>query len=386
MADREHVAKLKQGVTAWNEWRRQSYDGRIDLTGADLSGLDLRKANLGDADLSNAKLIKANLEHALLYNATLQSCSLNRANFSFANLFGADLSRCAIRACKFDNAFMPQAKLVRATVNDSLAIMIGPNANTTSFIGADLGGADFRKADLSFETTLRGADLGGARFDGAKLKGADLTDANLSDARGFEFDQNPCRGARISAHAKDRWSVLRRKYTGINMLINLVFFLLFLAPLVVKGSALQGLSYFQQQMIDAGIFAETTRCSSATGGVIKGNINGRQIETPCQSMPMWKLLLGFRGPYGIWMPILSIILILYQIGRYRLTLEVSSLRDAEERSGVSPPQEGLLAYPNLYRAHLVLQVVYWISLFTFMLRAIEFLFLTDVTLRGNVAS
>ena len=62
----------------------------------------------------------------------------------------------------------------------------------------------------------------------------------------------------------DRWSVLRRKYTGINMLINLVFFLLFLVPLVVKGSALQGLSYFKQQMIDAGIFAETTRCSSAS--------------------------------------------------------------------------------------------------------------------------
>ena len=37
MANDEHVAILKQGVAAWNAWRRKNRDVRPDLQGADLS-------------------------------------------------------------------------------------------------------------------------------------------------------------------------------------------------------------------------------------------------------------------------------------------------------------------------------------------------------------
>ena len=43
----ERVALLKQGGTAWNEWRRENLDIRPDLRRADLAG-----ANLSDANLS----------------------------------------------------------------------------------------------------------------------------------------------------------------------------------------------------------------------------------------------------------------------------------------------------------------------------------------------
>jgi uncharacterized protein YjbI with pentapeptide repeats len=394
MAIQAHVDRLKDGVPAWNEWRQQNQKLQPDLSQADLSKVVLRDADLSHsdlretkfyvADLSGANLVGANLENANLYGAKLKSCSLERANFSNANLFGANLGGAEIKECTFDNAFMAQASLKQVTVKSKfLAIRIARNANVTSFRSADLSGADFREADLSWATTLQGADLKRARFGGAKLSGADLRGADLSDVTDLEFDENPYQGARISAHASDRWSVLRRKYTGPNMLINLILFLLFLAPLVAKGGALSAVSYLEQQMIDAGVFAQTTSCSSAIGGTIKGVVNGQQIELHCQSMPMWKLLLGFGGPYGIWMPILTSILIVYQIGRSLLTREVSLLRDAEERSSVSPSREGLFAYPNLYRVHLVLQVIFWISLVTFLLRAVEFLFLTDVIFRGN---
>ena len=44
MANNEHVALLKQGVDAWNAWRDENPDIRPDLSGANLSGADLRGA------------------------------------------------------------------------------------------------------------------------------------------------------------------------------------------------------------------------------------------------------------------------------------------------------------------------------------------------------
>jgi len=38
MANNEHVALLKQGVTAWNEWRDRNFQVRPDLIEAHLSG------------------------------------------------------------------------------------------------------------------------------------------------------------------------------------------------------------------------------------------------------------------------------------------------------------------------------------------------------------
>src|SRR3954453_19806146 len=56
MANAEHLAILRQGVDAWNTWRRKEPRVRPDLSEADLRGADLR-----GADLSKAKLIEADL-------------------------------------------------------------------------------------------------------------------------------------------------------------------------------------------------------------------------------------------------------------------------------------------------------------------------------------
>ena len=61
MANRKHVARLKQGVEAWNQWRRNNPKirpnlSRADLIRASLRGADLRRTDLGEADLSHADL------------------------------------------------------------------------------------------------------------------------------------------------------------------------------------------------------------------------------------------------------------------------------------------------------------------------------------------
>jgi hypothetical protein len=52
MADQQHLAVLEQGVTAWNEWRRQHPELSPDLSGADLSGGSLSRTGLRETDFS----------------------------------------------------------------------------------------------------------------------------------------------------------------------------------------------------------------------------------------------------------------------------------------------------------------------------------------------
>jgi len=59
MANEEHVARLKQGVDAWNAWRRETPDARPDLRGAILRGAHLMLANLSGAILRGAASVWA---------------------------------------------------------------------------------------------------------------------------------------------------------------------------------------------------------------------------------------------------------------------------------------------------------------------------------------
>ena len=49
MANQEHLAVLTQGVAEWNEWRSQYPEIRPDLSGANLSQVNLMGINLSGA-------------------------------------------------------------------------------------------------------------------------------------------------------------------------------------------------------------------------------------------------------------------------------------------------------------------------------------------------
>jgi uncharacterized protein YjbI with pentapeptide repeats len=54
MPNNEHLALIKQGIDAWNNWRQQNDWIDPDLSGANLSGADLSGADLSGANLSGA--------------------------------------------------------------------------------------------------------------------------------------------------------------------------------------------------------------------------------------------------------------------------------------------------------------------------------------------
>ena len=143
-------------VIARLERRPRISDDRVqflmDLTGAQLCGVDLRTLRLRRASLESANLMFANLEYMDLTDAQLQWANCRQARFGYADLSGADMSDAdfsGVRAqkCWFREAMMP-AKMVDADLAE-----------------ADLTGATFPNTDLT------GADLREANLTGANLHG-----------------------------------------------------------------------------------------------------------------------------------------------------------------------------------------------------------------------
>ncbi len=66
MAKKEHLNLLKQGVDAWNAWRKEHSDIQPDLREA-----QLLRANLSEAELSAADLRWSNLRNAVLNRTNL---------------------------------------------------------------------------------------------------------------------------------------------------------------------------------------------------------------------------------------------------------------------------------------------------------------------------
>jgi hypothetical protein len=138
MANAEHLELLRQGVDAWNAWRKKEPSIVPDLVAADLVGADL----VG-ADLTKAVLFEANLFRTRLVGANLSRANLSRANLGRARLGGADL--------------------------------IGAILRRAILCGADLSGATLIYADLS------GANITGCRVYGVSAWSMTLKDTEQRD-------------------------------------------------------------------------------------------------------------------------------------------------------------------------------------------------------------
>ena len=123
-AKRDPLVLLRQGVHAWNLWRKKYSDLAPKLAGAnlrnaDLAGYDLRNLDLSQAKLQQADLYKADLSGAVLVKAKLAKADLSRAtlvetNLTSANLIEADLSSADLTGSRLDGAVLSGANLVGA--------------------------------------------------------------------------------------------------------------------------------------------------------------------------------------------------------------------------------------------------------------------------------
>lgn len=180
MANPEHLAILKKGAKAWNEWLKKHPDLDPDLSRADLSEADLSRAILAKADLRGANLNGAAFIYAILIHADLSGAYVSKADFRDADLSSANLSGADLKEAKIAEADLFQANLEGADL--SRASLPGAHLVGTTLNGAHLSRANLSRANLE-AAKLNRADLSGARLEGAKLIEADLHGADLSGAR-----------------------------------------------------------------------------------------------------------------------------------------------------------------------------------------------------------
>ena len=80
LVNKKHLAILKKGVPAWDEWRKKNPCIKPDLGWANLIGANLIGANLREAYLRKAILCGAHLIGADPHEANLRGANLRGAN------------------------------------------------------------------------------------------------------------------------------------------------------------------------------------------------------------------------------------------------------------------------------------------------------------------
>jgi uncharacterized protein YjbI with pentapeptide repeats len=227
MADLEHLAKLKEGVSAWNQWRKENPGIAPDLKEADLNGITLDGADLGLTNLYGANLSRRNLSSANLVLATLNTADLTEADLSdaqlsaaglrFAKLYGANLQRARMSGAHLTRAVLEAADFTGA--NLFMAELSRANLREATLNDANLVLADFVMADLS-RATLRNANLYRANLHLANMSEADLSDAQLSLANMVRTNLEAANLTGCGVYGVSAWDVRLTGATQSNLVIT----------------------------------------------------------------------------------------------------------------------------------------------------------------------
>jgi len=160
MANEEHLRILKQGVEAWNRWRRQNPETIPNLVGANLIRAILSGANLREANLRGALLFNADLREASLSGADLIGVDLWRANLIKADLKGANLVGANLSMANLSTANLTGAAVGFNTFGD-IDLSVVKGLETVKHVGPSTIGIDtiYRSKGNIPEIFLRGAGV-----------------------------------------------------------------------------------------------------------------------------------------------------------------------------------------------------------------------------------
>jgi uncharacterized protein YjbI with pentapeptide repeats len=276
-------------------------------------------------------------------------------------LEGIRFNRATLTNVQFKTGFLRCAKfgackeMVKTTFVDLRLIdcdFTGASASQCDFTGATFEGQKTRL----WKTKLQDCILFGAVFDRVDMFEADLTRADLREATGYQFDDNQARSVILSPDAVDHWSVLRRAYTGSRFVFNLLFLVIFFAPLGFKALFWTQVAHLERSITEAESelrqAAELLIAHNSPGlrevGTILHRVSSRGacLAERCETVSLLRLLLGLKVDLrnkSLWEQSLIMfaaaagpLLILYNIGRATLTFFVTPLRDEEDRSGQTP--------------------------------------------------
>ncbi len=189
MANPEHAEVFSRGVDAWNEWRSSNPATRPDLSGAELTDLNMRAV-----DLSGALLEKTDFSRSFLGEIDLRGANCREAVFRDSSLVNGDGVGSDFSGATLESAFLAFGNWRRATFDNAGAIGISfqqanlEGASLRNFFthGADFFGVTARDCDLAdsylVSSRVAEADFSRAILQNSELEDNDFARTNLSDA------------------------------------------------------------------------------------------------------------------------------------------------------------------------------------------------------------
>ncbi|MFG0328776.1 MAG: pentapeptide repeat-containing protein [Phycisphaerales bacterium] len=241
----------------------------------------------------------------------------------------------------------------RSEFGDGVSFWGAGFGDGASFFHAKFGdGASFRRAEFGDGASFfhakfgDGADFGDAEFgDGANFRHARLKGADLRGTQGFIPGETLIRDAHFSARASDPWSKLRAAYTGPRLIFNLLFLALFFLPLLARTVGWTVIGAAEEEFVAAlpelhEMTHELDEEHPQVAAWLRESLGEIERNAPGGAADRWREtrvidpVLGWSQGLLFFIPACT--LLLYNLGQGLLTYVVSPMRDAEERSGISP--------------------------------------------------
>jgi uncharacterized protein YjbI with pentapeptide repeats len=119
MANPEHVAKLKEGREAWNEWWKTTRE-TPNFSGITLNGLNLEHYQLGSADFSGAFLREISFPSAFSPNCSFENAILVHCTLPNMWLVDANFKNSSITATTFHLSFLDYSDFTAAKISYSI--------------------------------------------------------------------------------------------------------------------------------------------------------------------------------------------------------------------------------------------------------------------------
>ncbi len=180
MAQQKHIEIVKAGSEAIDEWRRQNPKAKLDLSGANLRRADLTNSNFNEANLKGANLDWADFRWADLIKADLSGASLDRADFHKADMEGANLSKTKLANTNFEDANLRHTIFLKAVIAHARFI----NADLADTKGLEKtyhAGPSF----LDIETISKSGHLPTEFLRGCGLSDSAIDATHTTDFEGF---------------------------------------------------------------------------------------------------------------------------------------------------------------------------------------------------------
>jgi uncharacterized protein YjbI with pentapeptide repeats len=147
----------------------------LNLSGFDLSGLDLTETDLSGANLVSTDLSGVDLSGANLSNSDISSANITNTALKYTTLTNVNTNKATGSPASFPDLYRFLNSVLYHPSHLTGANLSNIDLKSVSFINDDLSGVNFSGSDLS------GVDFTGATLDYINLSSADITNANLEN-------------------------------------------------------------------------------------------------------------------------------------------------------------------------------------------------------------